>query len=128
MTESARFEHRGWIFESNSGPIATSGELEILANRLSSSARGVPPAGAIEGPNDGLAPASEFRAPLPEQIFSRNSLIVRHEESGFTLCFDAEGALKEWHKAQTGPPDRPTPTHHHPQARGARQLRESRGT
>jgi TIP41-like family len=94
--ECLPFQHRGWSFSSVSGSIGARADLEKLARNLvisTSSSHG------SDGGREGAC--SEFKAPLPEQTFSSNYLLVRHEKSGFTLRFDAAGALREWHKAQT---------------------------
>ena len=69
----------GWRFESNEGPIASAGELKELRARLQ------------EG-----ASTEEHLPKLPEAIFNKNTLVMRHEASGAKLSFNAEGALLHW--------------------------------
>ena len=69
----------GWKFETSEGAIVNTAELASLKKRLHEQA----------GTDDPLPR-------LPEAVFGKNSLKMTHEPSGYTLSFDAEGALVEW--------------------------------
>ncbi|PWN54108.1 TIP41-domain-containing protein [Violaceomyces palustris] len=67
-TNTRGIEIGGWSIKVNSGNIGNSAEMDALSDLL-----GIPP---------------------PEMAFPRNSLLLRHPESGFNLCFDAIRALR----------------------------------
>jgi type 2A phosphatase activator TIP41 len=75
-------EREGWRFESKSGPILNTGELDALSAKLKKAceAEGLP----------------STLPPLPEAIFGHNCLTLTHEASGHVLRFDAEGAIMCW--------------------------------
>ena len=71
------FRHKGWRFESESGPIANSVEREALTKR-------------VEDATEATVPA------LPEAIFGKNKLTLTHEASGRAFHFNAQGAITSW--------------------------------
>ena len=74
------FRTNGWRFESSSGPILNTRELEALKARL-------------KGVYGADMPA------LPDAIFGHNRLTLTHEASGRVFHFDAEGAIACWMRA-----------------------------
>lgn len=71
------FLHKGWRFESESGPMLNRKERETLIKKVEDACEAVVPA-------------------LPEAVFGKNRLTITHEASGHAFHFDAEGALTCW--------------------------------
>ena len=71
----------GWRIETTEGPIASTAALQELRTRL-----------------QGKAQTEEKLPKLPEAVFPKNKLELKHEATGQTLSFDAEGALLQWLK------------------------------
>ena len=96
----------GWEFSSTSGPISGAPQLLALGRRLADpyvdgDAQMSP--FCVHGATRSLKPCMcgsalvmGVRMHLPEAVFGDNSLVITHRESGFTLAFTAEGALKCW--------------------------------
>ena len=73
-TEVSTFHHRGWLFSSFRGPIATQSELSQLSAKVASFELHAPP--------------------LPEETYCNSFIEVACE--GITLRVDALGALRRW--------------------------------
>ena len=106
MQVDTSYETNGWTFSSTRRPISGAPALLALGRRLadpySSGEAQVSPF-CVHGATRSLKPCMcgsalvmGVRMHMPEAVFGANRLVLSHKESGFTLVFNAEGALRCW--------------------------------